>query len=116
MAAFFTAPIFSSELVAREVNAVDSENKRNLMNDDRRIHQLLKGLSAPGHPWRHFGTGNVQSLFEAARGKFKNETDGSEERREEAVRGEVRRRLAEWWEREYCAGRITIAVIGRGQS
>jgi len=27
---------------------------------------------------------------------------------------ETRRRLMEWWEREYCAGRMRLAVIGRG--
>lgn len=96
---------------------MDSENKRNLQNDSRRINQLLKGLSAPGHPWRHFGTGNVASLTEAAkktieaRGESVDVQDGDGG----PVGREVRRRLIEWWEREYCAGRMAIAVVGKGK-
>lgn len=28
----------------------------------------------------------------------------------------TRKRLMEWWEREYCAGRMKLAVIGRGET
>ena len=97
--------------------AVDSENKRNLQNDDRRVYQLAKSLSIPGHPWTKFGTGNVESLTEAARKQLelgnkppteKPEGDGG------PIGREVRRRLMEWWEREYCASRMGLAVIGKG--
>ena len=27
---------------------------------------------------------------------------------------ETRRRLVEWWSREYCAGRMRLCVIGKG--
>lgn len=28
---------------------------------------------------------------------------------------ETRRRLMEWWQTEYCAGRMRLAVLGRGE-
>jgi insulysin len=27
---------------------------------------------------------------------------------------ETRRRLMEWWQTEYCAGRMKLAIVGRG--
>jgi insulysin len=27
---------------------------------------------------------------------------------------ETRKRLMEWWEKEYCAGRMKLAIVGRG--
>ena len=55
--------------MVREINAVDSENKRNLQDDSRRSLQTERSLSAPGHPWLAFGTGNIESLTSAAREK-----------------------------------------------
>jgi insulysin len=120
LAAFFHSPLFLPGLVAREMHAVDSENKRNLMDDNRRVHQLLKGMSAPGHPWRKFGTGNISSLTEAARWTIEGNGEGIAETAVGtegdggAIGGEVRKRLIEWWKKEYCAGRMTLAVIGKG--
>ena len=126
-AAFFHAPVFNADLVAREMHAVDSENKRNLMNDDRRIHQLLKWLSTEGHPWRKFGTGNLESLTETARKKIEAENKTPAQANGNALENdkegdggpigrEVRERLIEWWSKEYCAGRMTLAVVGKGES
>lgn len=33
-----------------------------------------------------------------------------------AVGRETRRRLVEWWSKEYCAGRMHLCVIGKGMS
>ncbi|KAI9058078.1 LuxS/MPP-like metallohydrolase [Trametes sanguinea] len=79
LAAFFHAPLFTESLTAREINAVDSEYKRNLQNDDRRILQLTKSLTVPGHPWAQFGTGNYESL--TAAGRQKGKAKDEEERR-----------------------------------
>ncbi|KIK58339.1 hypothetical protein GYMLUDRAFT_246356 [Collybiopsis luxurians FD-317 M1] len=38
-----------------------------LHNDSRRIYQLSKHLSKPGHVWRKFGTGNRETLSQAAK-------------------------------------------------
>ena len=34
----------------------------------------------------------------------------------EKIGREVRERLIEWWSKEYCAGRMTLAVVGKGES
>ncbi|THH18538.1 hypothetical protein EUX98_g8939 [Antrodiella citrinella] len=118
LAAFFHSPLFTPNLTAREIHAVDSENKRNLQNDSRRLFQLGKSLSAPDHPWRKFSTGNFATLTEAARKEVEkgghipsneeeNEGDGG------PVGRETRRRLVEWWEQEYCAGRMALTIIGK---
>ncbi|TBU47821.1 LuxS/MPP-like metallohydrolase [Dichomitus squalens] len=106
LAAFFYAPLFTESLAAREINAVDSEFKRNLQNDARRLLQLSKHLSVDGHPNRNFGTGNYVSLTDMGR---TGDTDGDEA----SVLRETRRRLVGWWERQYCASRMALAVVGK---
>ncbi|TFK91904.1 LuxS/MPP-like metallohydrolase [Polyporus arcularius HHB13444] len=105
LAAFFHSPLFTESLTAREINAVDSEFKRNLQNDVRRIMQLTKEQSIIDHPWRKFGTGNYVSLSAFGR---KGEDDD-----EATVMRETRRRLEEWWREQYCGSRMGLAVIGK---
>lgn len=118
LAAFFESPLFTPNVVAREINAVDSENKRNLQDDSRRILQVERGLSAPGHPWLAFGTGNIDSLTFAARKKAVDEKWDSDTILPDGDGGpvgrETRRRLIEWVEQQYCSGRMTLAILGRG--
>lgn len=110
LAAFFTVPLFTESLAAREVNAVDSEYKRNQQNDARRVLQLTRHLSAPGHPTRLFGTGNHASLSRVGRCAGADDTDDA------TAMKETRRRLVEWWAQNYCAARMTLVVLGRGPS
>ncbi|OCH85237.1 LuxS/MPP-like metallohydrolase [Obba rivulosa] len=116
LAGFFQAPHFKTTLTSREIYAVDSECKRNAQNDRRRVLQVHKTLTAPGHPYSQFGTGNFESITEAAR-KLQEEGKLTDEEGEEgdggAVGRETRRRLVEWWREQYCAGRMTLAVLGR---
>ena len=74
----------------------------------RRLLQIRKHLGLPGHPIRNFGTGNYESLTDMGR-------KGSPDADEATVLLETRRRLAGWWEQQYCAGRMVLAVIGKGQ-
>lgn len=60
---FFVAPLFDPSCTEREVNAVDSEFKRNLQLDSRRLFQLGKATSAAAHPYRKFGTGSKETLW-----------------------------------------------------
>lgn len=100
---------------------MNSENKKNLQVDSRRVFQLSKHLSKEGHQWAKFGTGNKESLLKAAREAVgstqpTSEDDlspGSEEDGGAAGR-EARRRLIEWWKREYSASRMRLCVIGKG--
>jgi insulysin len=64
---FFHSPLFAQSCTARELQAVDSEHKKNLQADSWRLFQMSKSLSKPGHPWAKFGSGNLVSLTAAAR-------------------------------------------------
>lgn len=159
-AAFFHSPLFSPSCTSRELNAVDSEHKKNHQNDMWRIFQLNKHLSKDGHVWSKFGSGNRESLSKAgkelkSKGRLngiasphaskpngtgtpgilsanaslapspipsrmsspapsiasaasESDADGG------AIGRETRRRLVEWWTKEYCASRMRLCVIGKG--
>lgn len=57
-AAFFSCPLFTESSTDREIQAVDSENSKNLQSDMWRIYQLFKNFSRPDHPLNSFSTGN----------------------------------------------------------
>eukprot|EP00960_Hanusia_phi_P023003 679914-Hanusia_phi.AAC.6 len=57
---FFSAPLFLEDLTDRELNAIDSENNKNLQEDSRREFQLWRSTSKDGHPVQRFGTGNYK--------------------------------------------------------
>jgi insulysin len=59
---FFIAPLFTPEFTAREMNAVNSENQKNLENDMWREYQLHNSLYREGHPANHFSTGSRDTL------------------------------------------------------
>ncbi|KAG8217686.1 Metalloenzyme, LuxS/M16 peptidase-like protein [Butyriboletus roseoflavus] len=66
-AGFFHSPLFAPSCTTRELNAVDSEHKKNHQADPWRIFQLNKTLTKHGHPWNKFGTGNRDTLTAAGR-------------------------------------------------
>ncbi|CAE6447519.1 unnamed protein product [Rhizoctonia solani] len=133
-AGFFHSPLFSESCTSRELNAVDSENKKNRQNDVWRMHQLNKTLSKPGHPWAKFGTGNRESLTAVPRQKAHpellspdaadsltisqapspspSEMDNNGDGDGGAAGRETRRRLVEWWETHYSAERMKLVVLG----
>ncbi|KAL0571049.1 metalloprotease [Marasmius crinis-equi] len=145
---FFHCPLFAPSCTSRELNAVDSEHKKNHQQDLWRIFQVNKHLSKPGHPFSKFGSGNRESLSRKAqelkaKGKLppgssltaevqklqvdpspissrvaspapsdistssEGDSDGG------AAGRETRRRLIEWWQKEYCAGRMKLCVVGK---
>ncbi|KAJ7137711.1 insulin-degrading enzyme [Mycena epipterygia] len=139
-AGFFHSPLFAPSCTSRELNAVDSEHKKNHQADMWRIFQVSKHLSVEGHPWRKFGSGNRESLSDAAK-RLKisghldthngylapspipsrlssptpsvSSSDSSEAEADGgAVGRETRRRLMEWWSKEYCASRMRLCVLG----
>ncbi|RVX09711.1 Insulin-degrading enzyme-like 1, peroxisomal [Vitis vinifera] len=61
-AQFFVKPLMSADATTREIKAVDSENKKNLLSDAWRMDQLQKHVSAEGHPYHKFSTGNRDTL------------------------------------------------------
>lgn len=94
---FFVAPLFLASCTERELNAVDSEFRRNLMLDSRRLFQLGKATTSveSGAKYWKFGTGSKQTLWE-----------------EPVARGiDVRDSLLEWYEDNYSANLMKLAVI-----
>ena len=59
---FYIAPLFTASGTQREVNAVDSENSKNLISDGRRRWQILKSLADDKHHFSKFSTGNKITL------------------------------------------------------
>jgi len=120
-AGFFHSPLFDPSCTLRELNAVDSEHRKNAQSDPSRIWQLFKDLSVPGHPFGKFGTGTVATLTQAARDLESKKADNNalpvqkegDEKDGGFVARETRRRLIEWWERHYCASIMRLAIIGR---
>uniref|UniRef100_A0A453FP27 Peptidase M16 C-terminal domain-containing protein n=1 Tax=Aegilops tauschii subsp. strangulata TaxID=200361 RepID=A0A453FP27_AEGTS len=52
----------SQDAVLREIKAVDSEHKKNLLSDGWRMHQLQKHLASKDHPYHKFSTGSWETL------------------------------------------------------
>ncbi len=46
----------------KEIEAVNSENEKNLNQDNWREHQIVKTLANPKHPFHRFNTGNNNTL------------------------------------------------------
>jgi insulysin len=96
-AQFFIAPLFLESTLDRELQAVDSENKKNLQSDLWRLMQLNKSLSNPKHPYHHFSTGNLQTL-----------------RDDPQARGvEIRSEFINFHKKHYSANRMKLVVLGR---
>ncbi|KAF7458367.1 insulinase-like peptidase [Cryptosporidium felis] len=60
--AFFICPLFDTEYVDREVNAVNSEYNKNLLSDVWIRYHIISSIAREGHPLRKFGTGNIDTL------------------------------------------------------
>ena len=59
---FFIDPLFSTESMMDEINAVNAEHQKNLHSDDWKLWQLLKNVSNPLHPFSQFSTGSLETL------------------------------------------------------
>ncbi|KAI7866288.1 Metalloenzyme, LuxS/M16 peptidase-like protein [Spinellus fusiger] len=96
-AQFFISPLFSDSCTERELKAVDSEHKKNIQQDSWRIFQLEKSLSNPDHPYCHFGTGNMETLFESPRRKGQD----------------IRSELLKFHDTYYSANIMKLCILGR---
>jgi insulysin len=135
---FFHSPLFEASCTTRELNAVNSEHKKNAQSDMWRAFQVSKALSRPGHPYAKFGSGNLHSLTYAGRTKGKQLDSASgpaptqggvnsvpaaaSDEAEVSLQGEdgglvgqeTRRRLVEWWEAHYSASNMNLVILGKG--
>lgn len=96
-AQFFIAPLFSESGTEREMNAVDSEHKKNLQSDSWRVFQLEKQLSNPNHVYRKFGTGNLETLGVNATEKGYD----------------IRTKLIDFHSKLYSSNIMTVVILGK---
>lgn len=96
-AQFFLCPLFDASCKDREVNAVDSEHEKNVMNDAWRLFQLEKATGNPKHPFSKFGTGNKYTL----------------ETRPNQEGIDVREELLKFHSTYYSSNLMAICVLGR---
>ena len=61
LASLLSHPLFTESATERELSAVDSENSKNLVLDNRRQLQLLKACGKD-HEYLKFSTGNMKTL------------------------------------------------------
>jgi insulysin len=59
---FFIKPLLLKDGIEREVNAVDSEAKKNLLDDAWIFHEIIKKNMLEDHPINHFTCGNKDFL------------------------------------------------------
>ncbi|XP_039639497.1 insulin-degrading enzyme isoform X1 [Perca fluviatilis] len=96
-AQFFLCPLFDESCKDREVNAVDSEHEKNLMNDAWRLFQLEKATGNPDHPFSKFGTGNKLTL------ETRPSQDGID----------IRQELLKFHSTYYSSNLMGLCVLGR---
>eukprot|EP00960_Hanusia_phi_P002949 87728-Hanusia_phi.AAC.1 len=94
---FFVSPLFTATAVSREINAVDSENSKNLQTDSWRFNQLEKVRANPEHPVAKFGTGNKETLETELKKMGKD----------------AREELLKFYDKFYSANMMSLAVIGK---
>lgn len=96
-ASFFTCPLFTESGTMREINAVDSENTKNLQSDTWRKFQLFKSLAREDHPLNSFSTGNLETLGKAPEANGKN----------------IRDMMIEFYKKHYSANLMRVVVYGK---
>ncbi|KAL3934037.1 MAG: hypothetical protein SGPRY_000014, partial [Prymnesium sp.] len=119
-AQFFLCPMFTESMTAREINAVDSENSKNLQNDAWRMQQLYRWASNREHPFHKFGTGNLKTLKDVpagfVSGKFEIQPDGLVAfslTPEYTPAVTLREALFAFHHEHYSANAMRLAVLGR---
>lgn len=93
---FFTSPLFTESATGRELNAIESENAKNLQSDSFRLYQLEKSRQNSDHPHSKFFTGNKQTLLEDSKMKGLN----------------LREELIKFYTKYYSSNQMTLAVVG----
>ena len=90
-------PLFLEDTLDRELQAVDSENKKNLQSDPWRLQQLNRSTSGKQHPYHKFSTGNYKLLHDDPIGR--------------GVK--IREAFIDFYKDHYSANRMKLAVLGR---
>jgi insulysin len=90
----FAHPLFDIKLMEKEINAVNSENEKNLNQDSWRQNEILKALSNEMHPYHQFSTGNKETLHD-----FKPEV--------------LHKKLTDFFEKYYIPSGMKLVVLSK---
>jgi len=93
---FFTSPLFTEDSTGRELNAIESENSKNLQSDSFRVYQINKERQNTDHPHSKFFTGNKKTLLDDTKKKGIN----------------LRQSLIDFYQKYYSADQMTLAIVG----
>ena len=85
---FFISPLFTEKYTEREVNAVNSEYQKNIMNDGWRLFRIRGQFTKKNHPEQKFNIGNLETL-------------GNVDRKE----------LIEFYNKYYSANRMGLSLL-----
>ena len=92
-ARFFVAPRFHPEYVERERNAVESEYRLKLKDDNRREWEIFGEQVEPSHPLAWFSVGNLETLADRPGKPLRDE-------------------LIDFYKEKYSSHLMTLAVVG----
>ena len=92
--AFFKSPLFNSEYVDREKNAVHSEYQAKLKDDMRRNYEVIRSMFNQQHPASRFSVGALETLSD--KGNQSIEQD-----------------LKDFYQKYYSANLMTLVVSGK---
>lgn len=96
-AQFFLCPLFTQSATEREINAVNSENDKNLKLDAWRIQMLKQSLGNPMHEYSNFGTGNRDTLCTIPMSKGIN----------------IRNEVIKFYSKFYSSNIMSLVVLGK---
>lgn len=96
-AQFFISPTFNQNSTDRELNAIEQEHQKNLLDDYHRIYYIVRQSAKKGHRWGAFGTGNLETLKTIPRKNGIN----------------IRDKLLEFYNKYYSANIMTVAIAGK---
>ena len=92
---FFSGPLFTESATGRELNAIESENAKNLQNDIFRLYQIEKDRVNSDHPYSKFFTGNKKTLLDDTKRQGIN----------------LRSELVKFYETYYSSNQMSLAVV-----
>ena len=87
-AQFFISPRFNKDSVDREINAINSENNKNINNDLWRLNRFFKSQLNSQSPFSQFTTGNKETL----------------------AYNDIRERLIKWYNKYYSSDIMTLCI------
>lgn len=93
---FFVEPLFQSDLINKEIYAIESEHNGNLSSSSKIFYHAARLLSSEKHPFHRFGTGNMSTLKSMAQAQGLNLKD----------------ELQHYFDENYLSSHMTLCIRG----